>query len=482
MTVLEAPRLVAPRVSHWPDYVASSGDEAVMLAAEAGLELDGWQQLVLRHALGERADGTWAALEVGVNVPRQNGKGALLEARELAGLFLLDERQILHTSQLAKTANSAFRRLLDRVERTPVLKNRVRRVLRNRGEERIETEDGSTIEFMTRHKRAGRGLTADLVILDESMFIPEADHAALMPTLSARPNPQVWYTGSAADQFIHDDGVVWARIRERGLAGTDPRLAYFEWSASADASPLELEHPEDESLWELANPALDIRIGREFVDVERRSLDARAFAVERLGVGDWPATAAAAPTVIDLGLWDSLADRRYSSAGLVPVFAFDVTPDQRAASIAAATRGADSVLAIEVVAARPGTRWVVPELARLSEEHDPAAVLLGAASPAEALEFQCAEHGIALSVVKISDHAQACALLAQLAADRQLRHLGDDSLRAALKGAARRQHGEGWLWSRRHSAIDISPLVACTLALWGQAALAEYADWEPQIF
>jgi phage terminase large subunit-like protein len=47
----------------------------------AGLELDPWQQFVIHNALGERPDGKWAAFEVGVEVPRQNGKGGLLEAR-----------------------------------------------------------------------------------------------------------------------------------------------------------------------------------------------------------------------------------------------------------------------------------------------------------------------------------------------------------------------------------------------------------------
>jgi hypothetical protein len=35
--------------------------------------------------------------DVGLVVPRQNGKGTILEARELAGLFLFGE-SILHTS------------------------------------------------------------------------------------------------------------------------------------------------------------------------------------------------------------------------------------------------------------------------------------------------------------------------------------------------------------------------------------------------
>jgi hypothetical protein len=59
-------------------------------------------------------------------------------------------------------------------------------------------------------------------------------HGALLPTLSARPNPQVWYTGSAVDQDIHEDGHVFGRIRERGIKGEDPALLYLEWSAEAE--------------------------------------------------------------------------------------------------------------------------------------------------------------------------------------------------------------------------------------------------------
>ena len=71
------------------------GQQAVELARDAGLSLDPWQEFVIENALGTRDDGKWAAFEVGVNVPRQNGKGGILEARALAGLFLLAERYII---------------------------------------------------------------------------------------------------------------------------------------------------------------------------------------------------------------------------------------------------------------------------------------------------------------------------------------------------------------------------------------------------
>lgn len=87
-----------PRVHSVPKYASTSGDEAIELCAMAGLHLDEWQQLVLRDSLGETVDGKWAAFEVALVVPRQNGKGSLLEARELAGLFLLEEELILHSA------------------------------------------------------------------------------------------------------------------------------------------------------------------------------------------------------------------------------------------------------------------------------------------------------------------------------------------------------------------------------------------------
>jgi hypothetical protein len=46
-----------------------------------------------------------------------------------------------------------------------------------------------------------------------------------------------------------------------------------------------------------------------------------------------------------------------------------------------------------------------------------------------------------------------------------VRHLGQPSLTAALSGAAKRQSGDVWLWSRSSSHVDITPLVAVTLAL-----------------
>src|SRR6266498_1695449 len=110
-----------------PCSISSAGAEAVDLAAQAGLVLDPWQQFVLEPSLGEQADGRWAAFEVGVIVSRQNGKGAILEARELAGLFLWNDPPILHSAHEFTSAEEAFLRSRGLVEDNPEIERELSR-------------------------------------------------------------------------------------------------------------------------------------------------------------------------------------------------------------------------------------------------------------------------------------------------------------------------------------------------------------------
>jgi len=466
-----------PRVCSVPPYVSSAGREAVELAALAGLDLDEWQAFVLERALGERADGRWAAFEVGVLVPRQNGKGGILEARELAGLYLLGERLLIHSAHQFDTSLEAFRRLLGLIESSPDLERRVRRVSRSHGEEGIELRGGQRIRFRTRTKGGGRGFSGDCLILDEAMILPETAHGALLPTLAARPNSQVWYTGSAVDRWVHEHGVVLARVRQRGLAGGDPSLAWFEWSLdAAEPGAVDERAAADPATWAQANPGLGIRISLEHVANELRSMDPRTFAVERLGVGDWPSVDGKPETVIDLDRWAALIDP--GSSMLDPVcLAFDVNPERSWASIGAAGRRGDGFAHIEVVERRRGTGWVTGRLRELVQRHRPLMLACDGSGPAASLVAELEQAGLDLMVLDARDHAHGCGLLYDAVEQGTLRHLGTPELAAALAAAAKRPVGDAlWAWSRKHSAADISPLVACTLALWALLTADERAE------
>jgi phage terminase large subunit-like protein len=428
--------------------------------------LDEWQREVVRHGLGEDARGRWSAFEIAMLVPRQNGKGAVLECLELAGLFLLGEQLIIHSAHEFPTSLEAFRRLLFLIESSDDLRRRVKRVSRAHGEEGIELLSGQRIRFRTRTKGGGRGFTGDRVIFDEAMMLPDSAVGALMPTLSARPNPQIVYAASAVDQLVHHDGLVLARVRERGVAG-DPGLAYFEWSVEAEGPD---SIPEsvlaDPVSWAAANPALGIRIDADHVGRELRAMPPRAFAVERLNVGDWPRTDGLGDAVIDVRDWDARADPDSVLEG-APWFAFDVSPSRAFASIAVAGRRADGRPHVELVEYRRGLGWVVPRCVELRDRHQPAGFMCDLAGPAAALLPELEEAGIRVRATGVGEMAKACGVLFDLVEQGRLAHVGQDELRTAVRSATKRDLGDAWAWSRRKSGGDISPLVAVTLALWG---------------
>lgn len=248
-----------PRLRSVPEYKSSAGEEAIELCALAGLDLDPWEQLVLRDMLGERADGKWACYEFGLVVPRQNGKGSCLEARELAGLFLLGEELLIHSAHEQATSSEHFRRLLNLIESVPEFDHRVLKAVRGKGQEGIELRGGQRIFFKTRTQDGGRGLTGNFVALDEAMKLRRATMSALVPTMAARSltgNPQIVYAGSAVDAEKDEHGYVLAAVRERALGGEGGRLGYHEYSCEGDdPSSVPEEIAGNPERWAQANPA-----------------------------------------------------------------------------------------------------------------------------------------------------------------------------------------------------------------------------------
>lgn len=189
-----------PQVELVPAGDQARAREALKFVQAHGLTLDPWQERVFVNSLLTRPDGKWAALEIGLVVPRQNGKTELLVARDLVGLFLFGEKMITHSAHRVDTALDAFRRLEAIIEESSSLKVAVKKTVRTNGKEGFELHTGQRIRFSSRSTGSGRGFSGDLVIFDECMFLAEAFLGALMPTMSAMSmhgNPQQWYAGSA---------------------------------------------------------------------------------------------------------------------------------------------------------------------------------------------------------------------------------------------------------------------------------------------
>jgi hypothetical protein len=144
-----------PGLLHLPDGTDAHVDDALYLLGEWGFTYDDAQRFVIASSLRELPDGRWAAKEVGVEEPRQNGKGEKIEGRECLGLFYLQERKLIHSAHEFATASEALDRMDDRIGQNPKLKRRVRTVKRSHGEEGVYLRTGAA--FGTRPARRAAG-------------------------------------------------------------------------------------------------------------------------------------------------------------------------------------------------------------------------------------------------------------------------------------------------------------------------------------
>jgi hypothetical protein len=170
-----------------------------------------------------------SAYEICLIVARQNGKGSIMEALELAWLYLLGAKVVCHSAHEFATSKEHFQRIESLVSGTPELKAELARggIKWSHGDESISLANGQRLIFKTRTKGAARGFSIDKLVMDEAMILKQDAMSAMSYATSARPDVQIMYAGSAGDQESEHFG----RARSRGIAGKETRLFMAEWSA-----------------------------------------------------------------------------------------------------------------------------------------------------------------------------------------------------------------------------------------------------------
>lgn len=453
--LLTSPRVGSqlPRVDSHPEYSYSMGSAACELAEFAGLILEPWQRHVLDVALGYRDDDRLASFEVGVLVARQNGKGAILEALGLAALFLLEDKLIIHSAHEFRTAQEAFIRIESLISNNDDLRKRVKTVRRSHGEEGIELLNGKRLKFVARSKNSIRGFSVDRVFLDEAQEMADDVLSAVIPTMSARPNPQVFYAGTVPG--IANNSNKFKQLRDRGRKGNDETLAWMEWSPGE-----KWEDADDPEAWYAANPALGLRLNEEFVRRERNTLTDDGFRRERLSI--WDDTAQG--VVIRPEHWAACLD--FSSREQDDIaFGIDVAADRSSASIAVAGLRPDEATHIEVIENRGGVGWVPERVAQLVADWAPVAVMVDSIGTSGEMIPKLQALGVEVLIGNTKDATQGCGAFLTAVENGRLFHIGQPGLDEAVSAARSRPVGtEGaWAWNRK-DATDITPLVACTLA------------------
>jgi hypothetical protein len=457
-----------PTHQHLPAAkVASSGPDVVEFAASAGLILDDWQEWVLVEALAERADGKWAAFEACVIVPRQNGKGSILEALEIYHLFVLGSRLIVHSAHEFKTAREHFLRMQSLIKGCPDLYEQVcpgsgGYIHTGAGSESIATASGARLNFIARSRGSGRGFSGDLVVLDEAFNLPVEAVGAMGPALSAMPNPQVWYTSSAP----HSDSRVLHGVRKRGHSQQGQRLFFAEWANEPGVNKADLDARAR------VNPGYPHRLTDDNLDAEAEMLQELDDELirERFGV---PSLEDNGAGVFGPGRWQACSDPASKIVGS-RIIALDIAPGMGFASFGAAGIRADGLAHGELIERRPGTGWVIERAKDLNAKWGPVAV--DPKGPVGGLIEDLEAAGVTLLKMPDGEMPNACTALQEKVQEGTFRHLGQAPLDAAVAGAAIRTVGDTWRWTRTGSSADITPIVVVTVALWAsgqQVAPAE---------
>lgn len=470
-----------------PSTTSSAGLEVAEMARLLGFDVDGPEREALDVLMAE-AGPRWAALEVAIICGRQNLKTWALEMTALYDAFFRDVKRVVWTSHRFKTTQQAFADLEQIVGDTDWLRPKVRKTRHSSGDEGFELVNGARIDFLARSTGGGRGLTGDTVILDEALYLSPQMMGALLPTLSARPDPHVRYGSSPG--ILESD--VLRSIRDRGRSLSDPSLGYIEWASEPGdcADPL-CDHGltaegcllDDEARWAAANPALGRRISLEYVRQERRALaaDPVEFMRERMGWWQDPPDEDAGQ-VFPAEAWKGCQDSQSQLDPQTPVaLAVDVSWDRSSAQVAACGRRADGLWHVQLVhSCDPAT--VVAWLKATTAARPTLGVALQATGAPVSSLLPDLERELDVPVIPVAaaDIPRACGLAFDAVRSRSVRHLGQTQVERALAVAETRTLSDGWALDRKRSRLDISPLVAWVHALWAASTFDE--DPGPDFF
>ena len=444
-----------------------------------GQELLPWQEWLAIHALELDAGGGLRFRTVVALVGRQNGKTTI--ARNLALFFLygLNATLVLGTAQNLDTSTETWDAAVAEVEANPTLRAEYQGTRRMQGKYELQLSRGRRYKVASATRKGGRGLSADLVLMDELREHTDWESwGAVTKTTLAKPEALVFCMSNAGDaksvvlrhlraqahaQLGDPDGIA---AENEAVPGEDEAdLGFFEWSAPPECLTT------DRNAWAMANPSLGYGFLTERALASAEATDPEAvFRTECLC--QWVTAKVAQP--FPEGAWEAGVDPvSCMERTAVRYFGLDVSADRKRASLAVCGYRADRTWHVEVISSRAGTGWALEWLTNRAAKQPVNLAIQGRGAPVSSFlaDIQAIK-GVNLTLVEGRDLAIYCGrfydgvVAASGEADAvPVMHRAQPVLDEAARVAQKRAAGDGaWIWDRRASDVDISPLVACTMA------------------
>ena len=420
-----------------------------------------YQEFVLKQMLMVDKKDQYRVKTALLLISRQNGKSHLGRVRVIWGMFYGGEKKHIIMSSNRATALMTFREIAWIIESTPELKAMTKAVRYANGGERIELLNGATLDLVSDTRDSARGRTADFLWIDEVREISEDGYKAAIPVTRARSNAQTFLTSNAGDAF----STVLNGLVERAKDYPPETFGYYEYSApqyckidiSSDAFWREAVVP--------SNPALGYTVTKESIEEAIATAPLETTRTETLCQwidslqSPWPN-----------GVLEETSDSTLEmSPGAYTIFAFDVSPSRRNASLVAGQLLPDGRIGIGIL-----QTWssqvsvddlkIAVDIKAWSDTYRPRMVCFDKYAT-QSIADRLKQSGVMVEDVSGQQFYQACGDLLNGLVTHKVVHNGQEELIQQMNNCAAKVNDSAWRIIKRKSAGDISAPIGLAMVV-----------------
>lgn len=481
----------------------SFGFEAIDVVENLfGEKLFPWQEWFLIHSL-ELAPGSFTYDDfpvlrfktVVLLVARQCGKSFIMSRRLLWRMLMWEGPEVEPPLILGAAHKLPAALEIMELSGKAFLRSKVRKDLvtwnRGAGQQMLELDNGARYKIEAASDDGGRGLSVTDLAFDELRQQRDWEAwSALTNTTNARHASQIIAVSNAGTNKSEvlrslrkqalkriDD---WENLVDNGgltpaefARDHDTSLGLFEWSAPDGCSI------HDRDGWAQAIPSLGYKGANGVVLVSEEMIQSK---VAQVGAGGEDGVPEHVFRTENLCQWISVETEGPFSDEQIQVtrdevsqiddespivLGVDTSHDRSMTYLAVAGYRADGKPHVEVIVQRAGTVWV-PDFVGSGLDFTPDAVVLqGRGAPASSLIQYIEDKGVSVTRCEGNDLTSSCSQFADHVSSENVRHIGQEILEMGMRDGVKKPLGEVWVWDRGKSPVDVAPLCAVTLALWG---------------
>lgn len=444
-----------PRLQSIPLKGKSKIDDVKEIAKLLNEKLLPYQEYVLKDMLTVDKNDMFIRKLNLLLISRQNGKTFL--ARMLILTHLLKwNTDVLIMSSNRSMALETFRQVANALENNDHLKGMVKQIRHANGTESIEMLSGARLDVVAATRDGSRGRSINgLLYIDEVREISSEGYRAAIPVTRAHPNSHTLLTSNAGDAFSS----VLNELRERAQDNPPKSFGYYEYSAPQYCKIT------DRQGWAQANPALGYTITESAIEeaiatspIENTRTETLCQWIDSLS-SPWAH-----------GILEETSDASLTiPPGGYTIFAFDVSPSRRNASLVAGQILPDGRIGVGIL-----QTWesqvsvddlkIAADIKAHADLYRPKQICFDKYT-SQSIADRLSNAGCITMDISGAAFYQACGDLNDALNSHRLVHAGQQNWIQQMNNCAAKVNDSAWRIVKRKSAGDVSGAISTAMVV-----------------